>query len=200
LAAVARAEEVRVAREGPFLVASIRVDDCRVALEHQSKWHQLRYRNACPQALAEKARLLAKLVEGLTDGAGIPPDTRFLAIGRLIRFPELAEGLALAAHASTDWDGGRGRPRSARAQEFGAVNSFVGGLLREQGLLRPLIEPLTEGGIEIAAVSVEKVLIGQPEQIPFGDRLLGKGVTADERLPFDAQVWLQLRRGDDDQQ
>ena len=49
----------------------------------------------------------------------------------------------------------------------------------------------------MTGVSVEKVLVTTPSRMRFANTLLAAGVDKQDKLPFDAIVWLSLRWVDD---
>jgi hypothetical protein len=198
-ASVAAASEgefgkVEVSSDPQEVVASLQITDCRATLEHHLRWNSLRYRNSCQQPLAEKAAVFSRLAAALAQKVGIPQDITSLGLGRLIYFPELAQRLALMARESPAWDSSRGGVRDRQEEDFGAVNRLIEGLAVEGNLFKALEGALRDYGWTVSAVETEKVLVGKPDQTPFAEGLFNGGARADDKLPFDAIVWLRLRR------
>ena len=104
-----------------------------------------------------------------------------IGLGRAVNYPWISSSLIRAALANPDWDRRRGRSRKHE------LNVFVAALLQEPRLLQRLSAPLAGSGYRVAAVSVEKVLVGR-----VNDVLAGKRDDA-ALVPYDAQVWLVLR-------
>ncbi len=179
----AQAGDVTVAAERGNTIARTSVDGCRVALELSPKWRSLRYRNSCRQPLARKVALFAELLDALARHGAALDDLASLFLGRLIRHPELALEAALAARGEGSW----------RNLGPGALNTAFADLLERRAILQPFEAPLRRHGLAGGGVSVEKGLLGRPAETPLASPLRAKGVGAEERLAYDAQVWLVLR-------
>jgi hypothetical protein len=176
-----------VARDDSGVTATARYPgQCEASLSHApSRARTLRYRNECEPALDANLRALAALLAALFGPAGLPGQVAQLDAGRLVMtWPEMALRLALAARASADWDAARA------ARNDGYANALVRDVANRQRIFRELDSLL---GRDITLGSVEKVLIGPPQLTPIAAALRAHGVGEAERLPFDAQVWLQLR-------
>ena len=93
----------------------------------------------------------------------------------------MAQALAESATRDRAWDAAAGRPRA------GDVNRYVAGIMNP--IVGSLRDPLERHGYRIAGVSIEKVLVGDAENVRGwqGPRPGGK-------LPFDSQIWLRLER------
>ena len=179
----AQAREVTVTTELGDTVARTELDGCRVALELSPRWRNLRYRNACPEPLASKVALFAELLDALARHGAALHELGSLSLGRLIDHPELALAAALAARDKQSW----------RSMGSGALNKDFADLLEAKAILQPFEAALRRHGLAGDGVSVEKVLVGRPAETPLASPLRAKGVGAEERLPYDAQVWLRLR-------
>lgn len=102
-----------------------------------------------------------------------------VALGRLIDYAPLACALAATAAADPGWNRRRGRARDGSGD-----NAWTARTLARPALLGGLVPD----GWALVSVSTEKVLKGVPaRQVP------GCDVTMNG-LPFDAQVWVRLRR------
>jgi hypothetical protein len=167
--------------------AATTLGDCPVSLEFRpADPYTIRYRNDCPQLLADKAALLGRLAEKLFGTGGVPPEVTSLSVGRLCNtFPEIAIRVALAIH-DDDLDDFR------EAAEKQQLNRFYSGYAGDPEHFPELQDTLARYGVRIAGASVEKVLAGKPSQTPFPGSLLSKGVAPDEVLPVDAQTWYKL--------
>ena len=102
-----------------------------------------------------------------------------VALGRLVGYPALACGLAAQAAADPGWDRRHGRARDGRSDNTWTAQALAAS--------QPLAG-LLPAGWTLQAVSVEKVLKGRPAQQLADCPVEGGG------LPFDAQLWLRLRR------
>ncbi len=122
---------------------------------------------------------------------GPPPGITQLFIGRIeVQLPEAAAALSLAASRAADWDSGRAWSDS------GYANRYVHDLLddRGSGVLEDLRAVFAPWRVDLTVLSIEKVLMGVPADLPNGDALLAAGADPTRRLPFDAVVWLGLSR------
>lgn len=192
----ANAAEIAIGEAHGQTVASIEIDGCKASLELQLKWRTIRYRNHCTQAIARKTELFADLLRALFKDGTLPPEVASLGLGRLVDFPELSARAALAIRGAGDWDGRAARFRGQASAEPGARNRFFAAALDRHAVLRPFLDALAPFGVAGGTASVEKVLVGPPGMTPAEASLRAAGVGADEALPFDAQVWLRLRRRD----
>ncbi|MGZ8144272.1 MAG: hypothetical protein ACXW0L_07080, partial [Methylosarcina sp.] len=69
------------------------------------------------------------------------------------------------------------------------INHYVARVLHNPELLAPIENVMARHGYRISGVSVEKVLVGDFRDLPFYE-----GKTHAGSIPFDAQVWLRLRK------
>jgi hypothetical protein len=99
----------------------------------------------------------------------------------------MAERLALAAAGSPEWDREEGRVVS------GDVNGWILDLLSDPALYEEILSLFRDEGLEIRPASVEKVLVGRADGLPFLDALLAAGARSSDRVPFDCQVWFSVR-------
>jgi len=147
----------------------------------------LQYRNECQPELAPNLQTLAGLVAALFP-EGLPAQVKQLNAGRLVMtWPDFGVRMALAARDTPHWDAEKAR----RNNRF--ATSFVKEATGRKPIFGELDELFGKHGRSVSLVSVEKVLIGKPDMTPVEARLLQAGVRKDERLPFDAQVWFELK-------
>ena len=164
------------------------VEGCTATLERRrAEARVIHLRNECPQAAADKAALLARMVEALLPDAAARSAIESLFLGRLVRsFPDLATRLARAASASADWDPARARRQPERA------NALVYRLATEVALYTEIEAALRPLGWRVRPGPVEKVLIAPARDTPIREALLAQGVAAGTLVPYDAMVWLRL--------
>lgn len=153
--------------------------ECAVSLERRDQAHGptvLRLRPACPLGLESSRQAVAALLAHAPAGA----QELSVFLGRAIEYPWLSSLLARRAASSSAWD--RNAGRAVRGTDNGAVADLVRGA--------PELVQLFAGWT-VAGVSVEKVLVRPARELalPFGD-----AVPPAARLPYDAMVWVRLRR------
>ncbi len=117
-----------------------------------------------------------------------------LFIGRLINAfgnnnTEMSERLALSAYTSTLWDSVKGSAVAAHE------NMAVKAIADEAHIFTELNAIFNKHGLDIKVASVEKVLIAQPDKIPFGDKLKHKGMKATAKVPYDCLTWFSIAKG-----
>jgi hypothetical protein len=159
-----------------------------LSLEAEAEWHTLRLRAYHPRyrpCNIDQRTVLVLLDAAFakTGPSVLQGEYTSLSLGRLIDYPWLARYLAETAYRDKRWNRKTGRPVKAE------INAYTARLLDNRDLLKPIQAELGKHGYRIAGVSVEKVLVGHASDLPgpLQTRLSG-------RLPFDAQVWLQLQR------
>ena len=106
-----------------------------------------------------------------------------LFIGRLIGYPWLSQHLAKTAYSDQGWNRAKGKPVSMD------LYRYVASILSTPEVTSPIQEALRESGYRIAAVTIEKVLVGSFRDVPGyrGEELPGK-------VPYDCMVWFRLER------
>ena len=173
---------------GEAAIASVPSGECTLSLEASENWPALRLRAGHPEhrpCFIDKASVIRVLSEAVAK-----PHTELssrvftsLAIGRLIDYPWLVQFLALRAARDPAWDATAGKPVKVH------INRYVADVLSSPEIVREIEAPLCKHGYRIVGVSVEKVLVGDFENVPQleGPRRKGK-------IPFDAQVWFRLER------
>jgi hypothetical protein len=174
--------EIAASALGP--VARVSVDGCPVALESEPAEHGLflRYRNDCPQPLADKLALLGGLAGALVPQPG--PEKLTLFVGRIVvTFPDIACEVAQTARARSAWDARRAR------KDSGYANSAFTTLLGAAPSVQLLSDTLAPWRLRLTRVSVEKVLADKPGRTPLANRI---GGTAP--VPFDALTYFIFER------
>lgn len=169
-------------------IISAPAGECTLGIEADEKWHTLRLRAHHPRyrpCNIDQKAMLSLLASAFTktEPPALQGEYTSLFIGRLIDYPWLSHYLAETAHRDKRWNRMKGRPVSRD------INGYSGGLLFNPDLLKPIQAELNKHGYRITGVSVEKVLVGGASDLPSPVRKDLKG-----RLPFDAQVWFQLRK------
>jgi hypothetical protein len=114
-------------------------------------------------------------------------------IGRLINAfgennMEMPERLALAAFKSPLWNKAKGKPVS------GHENAFVKEIANKALIYVELKEMFEKFGLAIKVSGVEKVLVGTPDKMPFGNSLKRQGVKNTDKLPYDAMIWFSISK------
>jgi hypothetical protein len=103
-----------------------------------------------------------------------------LALGRIERYPWLSSMLARQASSSRRWNAAAGRPLE------GHENAYVAAALRGMPEFTALFERW-----QVVGVSVEKVLVKRASELSLP---AGAPVAPDAKLPYDAILWVRLRR------
>jgi hypothetical protein len=103
-----------------------------------------------------------------------------LALGRLERYPWLSTLLARQASSSRRWNPATGRPLE------GHENAYVAAALRGMPEFTALFERWL-----VLGVSVEKVLVKPAAGLSLPT---GAPLAANAKLPYDAIVWVTLKR------
>jgi len=149
--------------------------ECRVAFErHEERTLVLRLRADCALGRASTGAAVRALLQdaGATELS--------LSLGRIERYPWLSEALARQASSSRRWDLSAGRPYE------GSDNDYVASALRGMPEFTALF-----GGWQIVRVSVEKVLKKRAAELSLP---AGAPVPPNAALPYDAILWVRLRR------
>jgi hypothetical protein len=169
-------------------IISAPAGECTLSIEADEEWRTLRLRAHHPRyqpCNVNQESVLSLLASAFakTEPPALQGEYTSLFIGRLIDYPWLSHYLAETAHRDKRWNRKRGLPIKM------GINRYTAGLLFNLDLLKPIQTELGKHGYRIAGVSVEKVLVGRASNLPGPTRKNLAG-----RLPFDAQVWLQLRK------
>jgi hypothetical protein len=158
------------------VLATFPAPECAVALEsHEEAPHRiLRLRPSCPIGYkSTHASLRALLAHADAVEARV-------SFGRIVEYPWLSSLLAREASVSRTWDAGKGRPVK------GHENQWVAQMLRAIPEFTVLFDSW-----QIAGVSVEKVLVKPASHLQLP---AGAPVPAGARLPYDAILWVTLKR------
>ncbi|MCC6210737.1 MAG: hypothetical protein IT513_06800 [Burkholderiales bacterium] len=157
-------------------IASYPAAECPVALQRDARERLvLGLRPACPIGFASTQGAVRALLAHAQGAHELAVD-----FGRLERHPWLSELLAREASASRHWSLAAGR--AVR----GTDNAYVAAALRGMPEFTSLFERW-----QIAGVSVEKVLVRPAAELRLA---AGAPVPPQARLPWDAIVWVSLRR------
>lgn len=105
-------------------------------------------------------------------------ETVRIFLGRLIELPEISKELSSSARQAKEWNLASGKPVR------GSENVFVGRLLLKSEALRELL-----GGLKLARVSVEKVLIPSRDMV---NRWKRGASYPNKRVPYDCLLWVEV--------
>ena len=158
------------------VLATFPAPECAVTLESREEAPNriLRMRPACPLGVSSThAALRALLSHADATEARV-------SFGRIVEYPWLSSLLAREASVARGWDAEKGRPVK------GHENQWVAQMLRAMPEFTALFDQW-----QIAGVSIEKVLIKPAGQLPLAQ---GAPVPANARLPYDAILFVTLRR------
>ena len=150
--------------------------ECTVTLESREETpHRiLRLRPSCPIGHSSTHAALRALL------AHADATEARVSFGRIVEYPWLSSLLAREASVAPGWNSAAGRPVK------GHENQWVAQMLRAMPEFTVLFDMW-----QITAVSVEKVLIKPAAQLPLA---AGAPVAANARLPYDAILFVTLRR------
>lgn len=150
--------------------------ECQVAFERREETRLvLRLRPACPIGRPSTEGAVRALLRHAGEAHEVS-----LSLGRLVDYPWLSTLLARQASSSLRWNIVSGRPVA------GHENQYVAAALRGMPEFTVLF-----GDWQIAGVSVEKVLIAPAAELSLP---VGAPIPPGSRLPFDAIVWVTLKR------
>jgi hypothetical protein len=170
------------------LVITVPSGECSLSVEADNEWHTLRLRAHHPRyercEIAQEDMISALVAAfSKTEPPALTGEYSSLFLGRLIDYPWLAHTLATAAYRDPGWNAKKGKPRALE------INHYVARVLHNPEWLAPIENVMARHGYRISGVSVEKVLVGG-----FRDQPFYQGKTRAGLIPFDAQVWLRLRK------
>ncbi len=106
-------------------------------------------------------------------------------LGRLIEYPWLEKFLILQAAQSADWDPVKGHLKNRKI----FINSWVASQLFRHPIFKTISKKFQKIHYRLTKVSVEKVLVTGLKKIGLKISNIQKG-----NFPFDAQVWLILKK------
>jgi hypothetical protein len=168
-------------------VFTAQAGECMLSLEASPQWQSLRLRvqhphyQNCPITQQDVQAMLAPALAKLAE-PGAAANYASLSLGRLIDYPWLSAYLAETAMADRQWNTKKGKPVAAD------INAYVGRILSAKEVLQQFQQPFDTYHYKVAGASVEKVLVGGFENVPYYQGRKRQG-----RIPFDAQVWLILQ-------
>lgn len=114
---------------------------------------------------------------------------RGIYLGRLMDYPEWSQDLAEVSAKSPTWNTKRGRPAKAGESDNQRVRLLLNGPVYPQ-MLKPLF---AQYGLTACIADVEKVLVFKAKDIFLDKTAQPNGISAEARLPVDAQIWLSLQ-------
>lgn len=163
-----------------FLIAAafgaFQAPECLVSFERYAEARVvLRLRPACTLGYGSTQGAVRALLAQEGDAREVS-----ISFGRLERYPWLSSMLARQASSSRRWNLAAGKPHD------GHENAYVGAALRGMPEFTALFERWL-----VAGVSVEKVLVKRAAELPLP---AGAPVPPDSKLPYDAIVWVTLKR------
>jgi hypothetical protein len=163
-----------------FLIAAafgaFQAPECRVDFErHEEARLVLRLRPACPLGHGSTQGAVRAVLAQESEARELS-----LAFGRIERYPWLSSLLARQASSSRRWNLAAGKPYE------GHENAYVVAALRGMPEFTALFERWL-----VTGVSVEKVLVKRASDLPLP---AGAPVPPDSKLPYDAIVWVTLKR------
>ena len=167
-----------------WILASQQVGECTISIEADDESAlRVRVQPGHPQCYATNESLLDLLSTEFSRVGGSEEVYTSVSLGRIIDYPWLSEYIATSAYTDPQWQRNRGKPRSR--DTYG----YVSKILLRSPFAAQLNEVLARKGYFIHAVTVEKVLIGTFRDVPLYAGKAGVG-----KVPYDAVVWLRLRK------
>lgn len=169
-------------------VFSAQLPECAAKLEWRSvEADTVVVRSDCRLSLASLAQLLDQGLRTLFPEPPLPIHGIYL--GRLMDYPEWSHDLANAAANSSAWNAKRGRPSKAGESDNQRVRMLLNGPAYPESLQALF------ASYQLAACvgDVEKVLVFKAKDIWPDNTKRPKRISAEARLPVDAQVWLSLQ-------
>lgn len=155
---------------------SVQTADCAVRIErYAGDRASFRLRPDC--GLSRPSTVAA--VAAVTSMAGAAREIG-VGFGRIVECPWLSTLLAREASSAPGWNAATGRPQQGNA------NAYVARLLERSPEFTALFAEW-----DAVSVSVEKVLVRSAAEL---DLPAGAPFPASARFPFDAQLWVLLRR------
>jgi hypothetical protein len=156
-------------------ISAFAAPECEVAFEKFEEARPvLRLRPACPIGFSSTQGA----VRAILAQADAPEIS--LAFGRIERYAWLSTLLARQASSSRRWNLAAGRPHE------GHENAYVAAALRGMPEFTALFERWL-----VTGVSVEKVLVKRATELSLPT---GAPVPPDAKLPYDAILWVTLKR------
>jgi len=159
---------------------------CTMALEEEdrSAYHlrvfqmQNKIRASCIPPAEAFADAFGRVMQEAAPFQKQGKETVRIFLGRLIELPEISKELSASARQAKEWNLANGKPVR------GSENVFVSRLLLKSDALRELL-----GGLKLARVSVEKVLIPSRDMVTRWKR----GASyPNKRVPYDCLLWVEV--------
>lgn len=167
---------------------AVQLPECTARLERRIvESDVVLVRSECLLSLPSLVQLLDAGLLGLFPDHNLPIHGIYL--GRLMNYPDWSKDLARVAAKSVSWNSKRGRPKSARESENQRVRLLLNGSAYPQ-ILKPLFEKYE---LTACIADVEKVLVFKAKEVFPDKEDRPVGISAEARLPVDAQIWLTLR-------
>lgn len=147
----------------------------------------LTYRFSGSLSLIEQIPIIDTLLYTIFNDSSVENTFRTLTWGRLNDHKNhdytLAKRLSLIAYRSKRWNLSKGMPYTGNANNFVIDNA--------KNFAPEIDSLLTKYNYKVKSISVEKVLVGYAEELPFWDELK-ESVNPRDRLPFDCQLWFNF--------
>ncbi|WP_041598466.1 hypothetical protein [Hahella chejuensis] len=170
-------------------LATGKMGQCQGTIEYNAKAQALGFRLAhgdtfyCGARQEETLALLNSALKALPEDAQL----EYLSIGRLIDYDWIGAALVAQATQDKNWNAAQASPNSHAGDEPNTY-AYVSAYLSGEPLASVWNDALRAHGVEIAAASIEKLLISGPdvEQNPAW-------VPSQKGYPFDAMLHYRLR-------
>jgi len=147
---------------------------------------------ACGTPFSEQVILHKILLETMFNDSihhELLDSVRWISWGRLgDGETELSQRLAVAAKYSALWNVKKGKPAA------GGVNNMIRNLMNDGSVCDDLKKLFLVWGWKIKVASVEKVLIMEARKLPSFQSLKTRGIMPGDKVPFDCQVWFDVKR------
>ena len=168
--------ELLIAAAAVVNTGAFQAPECQVAFErHEEARLVLRLRPACTLGYGSTHGAVRALLAQEGDARELS-----VSFGRIERYPWLSSLLARQASSSRRWNPAAGKPYD------GHENAYVAAALRGMPEFTVLFDRWL-----VAGVSVEKVLVKPASQLSLP---AGAPLPPDAKLPYDAILWVTLRR------
>jgi hypothetical protein len=131
----------------------------------------------CPVSEATYRKVVS---EWLRSRAGEPPELTSLSLGRAVTFPWVSQHIADTALRIANWKA------KVASTPPGRRDALAAAAIRDADLLNRLAAPFEGSMYRVIGISFEKVLYGD------ADRYSSHKEAGATKVPFDAQLWLQL--------
>ena len=188
----APAEAITISESELGLDARMLVGGCTVRLEYRPAQGAAQYRDTCRRPTAEKMTSLMDMLDAVLGRAQAKsplPQQMVVFAGRIVQtFPDLAAEAVTAAARTSGWDADAARRSSTVA------NATMVRLLARTEAGTAIRTADAPHGFRVSGIAVEKVLTARPQRLPFALPPHIVSANSDTELPFDALLWISLRR------